>query len=55
MIFEEVMKSLEQLSPGEVQAAMEENTKLCMCPSCPTYAGTENQKYYSVVWRKVIS
>ena len=32
MIFEDLMKSMEQMSHGEIQAAIEENTKLHICP-----------------------
>lgn len=46
MIFEDLMKSMEQMSPGEIQAAMEENTKLCICPSCPTYMWTRESKVF---------
>jgi hypothetical protein len=35
------------MSPGEMQAAMEENTKLRICPSCPSYTGPGESKVFS--------
>ncbi len=46
MRFEDVMKAMKKMSPGEIQAAMDENANLCICPSCPTYVGTGESKVF---------
>jgi Protein of unknown function (DUF2769) len=38
--FEEMMEKLSGMSPEEMKAAAEENTKLCICGRCPSYVGT---------------
>jgi len=46
MKFESMMEKMDKMSPEEMQAAVDENTKLCICPSCPSYMGTGESKVF---------
>lgn len=35
--FEQAVQAMAKMPPGELMKAMEENNRLCTCPSCPTY------------------
>ncbi len=38
--FEEMMKTRAQMTEEQRMAMVEENKKMCICPSCPSYEGT---------------
>jgi len=38
--FEEMLEKMAGMSPEELKAAAEENTRLCTCSQCPSYVGT---------------
>jgi hypothetical protein len=44
--FEDVMKMMGQMTAEEMNAAMEEKSKICatMCGTCPSYEGTGEEK-----------
>lgn len=46
MKFEDVMDNMQKMSPSEMQAAMDENAKLCICPSCPTTIGIKESNVF---------
>lgn len=42
--FEDVMKMMANMSEEEMKTAVQENMKMCICGTCPSYVGTGEDK-----------